>query len=69
VLHADALAERGGVATRVETEDGDGAAIGNAMPLDAFHRGGLAAPLGPIRPKISPSRTSSDTSSTATVRP
>jgi hypothetical protein len=27
------------------------------------------APLGPIKPKISPSLTSNDTSSTATVRP
>ena len=29
----------------------------------------LPAPLGPIKPKISPSLTSNDTSSTATVRP
>jgi hypothetical protein len=29
----------------------------------------LPAPLGPINPKISPSRTSNDTSSTATVDP
>src|SRR5215467_6371854 len=29
----------------------------------------LPAPLGPIRPKISPWRTSNDTSSTATVDP
>jgi hypothetical protein len=29
----------------------------------------LPAPFGPIRPKISPGRTSNDTSSTATIEP
>ena len=42
VLHADPLAERVGIASRIEAEHGDGSLVGNAIALDALHRGRLA---------------------------
>ena len=41
-LDADALLQRIHVAKRIEAEHGDGAIIGLAQPLDAFHRRRLA---------------------------
>ena len=38
VLHADPLAERVGVAAGIEAEHGNGALVGNAVALHAFHR-------------------------------
>ena len=69
-LHADALLQRIHVAKRIETENGDGAAIRLAQPFDTLHRRRLAGAVrARSRPKISPSWTSNDTSSTADVAP
>jgi hypothetical protein len=38
VLHADPLAERAGVAAGIEAEHGNGALVGHAVALHAFHR-------------------------------
>ena len=61
---SDRAGETAMVATRIETEDADGAAVG---PQQAADRCGcvvvLPAPSGPIRPNISPRSTDNDSSS------
>ena len=68
-LDADAILQAIDVAKGIEAEHRIGRRGGPPDPFHAFQRRGLAGTVGPISPKISPSWTSKDTSSTATVCP
>jgi hypothetical protein len=50
-LDADALAQLGALAARIQAEHPHRTRIGAAEPLQALHRGGLARPVGPDDPK------------------
>jgi hypothetical protein len=62
------LVQLGPLTARVQAEAADGP-IRAAKAKRAPHGHGLARPLGPRTPKISPPLTESDTSSTATACP
>ena len=69
-LHADPFLQLIDVAKRIEAQHRDACRDrAGASPSTHSMVVVLPAPFGPIRPKISPSCTSNDTSSTATVLP
>ena len=68
-LDTDAVLQRVDVARTDRDRARNGASIGRRSPSTHSIVVVFPAPLGPIRPKISPASTSNDTSSTATVVP
>ena len=50
-LHADAILQLIDVAKRIETEDGNAAAVGLPDPLHALHRRGLAGAVRADQPE------------------
>jgi len=57
------------VGVRVQAEQPDRAGVRPPQPDSAFDGGGFTRPFGPKMPKISPSATVNETSSTATSVP
>ena len=68
-LYADAVLQLGGVRRGIVAENSDLAGVGRASPSTHSMVVVLPAPFGPMRPKISPSLTSKEMSSTAIVGP
>ena len=68
-LHADDLVDPVRVGVRVEAEQPDRAGVRPPQPDSALMAVVFPAPFGPKMPKISPSATVNETSSTATSAP